>query len=99
VYADAVPCAAPDTTTEWHKITGSAPPMWERIYAKVEPGTSREMLLVGNINRFKAGACWMLIVNGWIIRQSELNEGPESVTDCQRACDDFRDRIVAMWNT
>jgi len=39
------------------------------------------MNLVGNVVNYRAGASWMLVVNGRIIRQSELIEGPEPMGD------------------
>lgn len=87
--------ATSDTATEWHYITGSSPPNWERVYERIEPGTPREILLVGNITKFSAGFAWILVVNGRILRQSELSE---TISKAMAECNDFRDRIVAMWN-
>jgi len=98
-YASQVPRAEPDTLSAWREIDGAVPEMLERVYTTINAGTRGEMNLVGNVVNYRAGASWMLVVNGRIIRQSELIEGPEPMGDAKRACDDFRDRIVAMWNS
>lgn len=88
-YAAEVPRAPKDTVSEWHPIGGSRPAIWERVYVEVPD------LVIGNITQFQAGFSWVLIVNGRILRQSQLLG---TLEEAQRTCDDLRDRIVAMWN-
>ena len=99
-YAKEAPRAAPDTVSTWHAIDNSDPPSYERIYEPIQLATP--INCVGNIIRFRSGPCWMLVVNGRIVRQSELYEdghtGGPSIANVQADCDDFRDHVVAMWN-
>ena len=96
-YALKVPRAAKDTASSWREMDGSVPALLERVYEPIL-GPHEHLSCIGSITNYRAGTCWMLIVNGRIIRQSELIEGPEPIGDAKRACDDFRDRVVAMWN-
>ena len=104
LYANEVPRAAPDTVSDWREISNSDPKMYERIYEPVIQNNdlARAINFVGSISCFRAGPCWMLICNGRILRQSELYEdgrtGGSSIANVQADCDDFRDRVVAMWN-